>query len=177
MGVSCPYKHNERAGNPMTTTDYSLDTYRLLAAFHSGMMLRRTPTPATPDGHRKFFTLDQLVAEHRIADGSDLCELAREAKRMARKGLLAHRRLYGRDYWMVTPAGSHALRMETKRNGLSQLLGTGMDIEQAEYEARRAAAAARSARIMFEQAAAEFGTLLPTEDALLYAVLHGRAAQ
>ena len=154
-----------------TETEHTQDTYRLLAAFHSAMLLRRTPVPATPDGHRKFFTLDQLVLEGRIAGGSDLCTLARAAKSMTRKGLLAHRRLYARDFWMVTPAGSHALRTEVRRQGLTEVLAAALAVEQADYDARRAVNAAKDARILFEVASADAGELAPGSDALLNVVL------
>jgi hypothetical protein len=160
-----------------TAPDFALGTYRLLAAFHAGMLLKRTPTPATPDGHRKFFTLDQLVLEGRIAAGSDLCDLAREARRMTRKGLLTHRRLYGRDYWMMTPDGAHVLRTEVRQHGLTGTLDAALAVEQADYDARQAARAAAEARIRFEAACEGFGERLPSEDALLFAALNGRAAQ
>lgn len=163
----------------MTTTtppDYTLGTYQLLAALHSAMLLKRTPAPGTPDGHHRFFSLDQLVLENRIEAGSDLCELAREAKRMTRKGLLAHRRLFARDFWVVTPAGSHVLRTEVRQHGLSEVLDAALAVEQADYDAKHAADAAREARIYFEIASADFGERLPSEDALLHAALNGTAA-
>jgi hypothetical protein len=149
------------------------DTHRLLSAFHAATMLKRAPTAATPDGHRKFFSLDLLVLEGRIEAGSDLCALAREAARMTRRGLLTHRRLFARDFWTITPAGAHVLRTELRDRGLTELAAIALAVEQAEYDARQAAGTARAARIMFEAASAAAGARLPSEDALLYAMLNG----
>jgi hypothetical protein len=161
----------------MTTTTYTRDTYRLLAAFHSAMLLRRIPTAATQDGHRKFFSLDLLVLENRIETGADLCALAREARRMTRQGLLVHRRLFARDFWMMTPAGAHMLRRETDRTGLTGVLDAALAREQAAYDAEHAANVATEAQIYFEAAVGNDGLLLSEDALLLYAVLNGRAAQ
>lgn len=160
-----------------TTTRYSQETYQLLAALHSATLLKRNPTAARPDGHRSFFSLDLLVQENRIASGSDLCELARAAKSMTRKGLLAHRRLFARDFWTITPAGVHVLRTELRDRGLTELAEAALAVEQADYDAKRAADAARTARIMLEMADEAAGERLLSEVAVLHGALFGRAAQ
>jgi hypothetical protein len=152
------------------------DSFRLLAAIHAAMMLKRMPRPGTPDGHGKFFSLANLTQENRIPADADADELARVARQMTRNGLLVRRRLYGTDYWALTPDGLLELRAETELRGLADLTDAAQALEQAEYDAERAANAAGKALAYFHEVSMKHGHLLPTESALAYAALNGRAA-
>jgi hypothetical protein len=152
------------------------DSFRMLAALHAAMMLKRMPRPGTPDGHGKFFSLANLVQENRVPADADAAELARVARQMTRSGLLVHRRLYGTDYWALTPDGLLELRAETELRGLTDLVDAGQALEQAEYDALRAANAAGKALAYLNEVALKHGVLLPTESALAYAAMHGKAA-
>jgi hypothetical protein len=156
----------------MSTATMTEEGVRLLAALRAASALVRIPRTLTPTGHEQWFTLDQLAAEKRLwlRDDAERAVYEREARHLERAGLIKHRTLSTRVYWMLTGEGAtELLRLDTA-GGVSELVSAAMDYAQARYNTAVAERDLSAARLAMSLARTDRGRARPGET-LTYAAL------
>lgn len=117
----------------MSTTTMTEEGVRLLAALRAASALQREPGTLTPTGHRQWFSLAELAAEHRL-DGSMAEAYAAEARRLERRGLVKHRTQFTVIRYMLTSDGAIELLRLDSAAGAGEIVSCAMDLAQARHD-------------------------------------------
>jgi hypothetical protein len=134
------------------STDLSLTEYTLLDELRRMTVIRREPTATAPDGHRTWFTFDELHREGKVSVDRPNENWARAARHLERSGLIKHHRRMGVTRYQVTPLGIGHLTAHERAEGTSALVAAEIDADQARYDRDRAEARYQAACTRADQA-------------------------
>jgi exonuclease VII small subunit len=131
------------------------DHIRILTALRDASALRREPTAAVPDGHRKMFTLVDLAQEGRLASvngftSDGLCAAARSLRKHT--FYVAGRTMHTVTSYGITDEGRAYLASLEKAAGVTDLVAAELALEQAELALEQAELALEQAELALEQA-------------------------
>ena len=110
----------------------------VLAALRAATVLTREPGTLTPDGHRQFFTFDELEAEGRLDGIEDTAGLSRAARGLYKHRYVAVRTHFTVTRWAITPEGLLALAEIEAEAGVSEAVALQLEYQQALYDYERA---------------------------------------
>jgi len=128
---------------------------RVLTALRGATVLTREPGTLTPDGHHKWHSVEDLLAEHRLTTAGD--PYAAEAlEQLRRGGLVARKTYYSHPFYLITEAGSLALAGYEAGIGMSEIAACQLAVEQTRYDIQRATRANTAAERALEEAYRRF---------------------
>lgn len=135
-------------------TGISARHYAVLDGLRNQAAITREPKPLTPDGHEKWFSLDELDQADDLS-GYLVASVEPAAHTLRKLGLVAARTQQSRTRYSITEAGLAELARIERDAGITEGVAANIAYAQAVYDVKRYQAAVQAAHQRANEALAE----------------------